>query len=240
MPAYSDITSVLDRQLLLQLGLRLKNLRQEQGLSGVALAQRIGISRTTLNAVESGEPAPSIGTYLRVMSALGVSGDLALLASGTLRAHPSESSGRKKSAKRNVPSLSITVAPSERGHEVQDLQSLMLHKEAIRFIHQKPELIQQALATLEHWRESRNTHSRFLWDEWSVILHRRDWRKALSNSRRGKELRQASPLPTILPSEVRADILAQIRALKAGMKLGQGEAAGDPAPPSLQEKDNES
>ncbi|YCA77446.1 hypothetical protein M1D55_04580 [Cupriavidus sp. JZ107] len=32
------------------------------------MAKRVGISRTTLAAVEAGDPAPSVGTYLRVMS----------------------------------------------------------------------------------------------------------------------------------------------------------------------------
>ena len=46
---------------------------------------RTGISRMTLNAVEAGQPVPTTGTYLRVMSALGVAGDLALVARGEFR-----------------------------------------------------------------------------------------------------------------------------------------------------------
>ena len=75
-----DSTAVLERQLLLQLGDRLKRLRKSQGLGTVEMAKRAGISRTTLGSVEAGDPGPSIGTYLRVMSLLGVSGELALLA----------------------------------------------------------------------------------------------------------------------------------------------------------------
>jgi hypothetical protein len=102
----------------------------------------------------------------------------------------------------------------------------MLHKEAIRLMHQNPALIQQAMDTLERWRQSPDDHARFLWDEWSVILHRRAWRRALSTSRRGQELRQASPLPTILPPDVRAKVLNQIRELKAGLVLGTPPATG--------------
>ena len=72
--------ALLERQLLLQLGDRLKRLRKAQRLGTVELAARAGMTRNTLRAVESGDPAPSIGTYLRVMSILGVGGDLALLA----------------------------------------------------------------------------------------------------------------------------------------------------------------
>lgn len=221
MTAYADTTSVLDRQLLLQLGERLKRLRKLQGWSGAALAKRIGISRTTLVAVEAGDPGPSLGTLVRVMSALGVSGDLALLASGAL---PGEQAELQKPSRRAAPSLSLKVNASPGSHDIQDLQSLMLHKEAVRLIHDDPDLIQKALDNLERWRKSPRAHAGFLWDEWSVILHRREWRRALSNSRRGKELRQASPLPTILPPEVRSDILAQVEALKKGVVLGTPHA----------------
>ena len=77
-----DRTAVLERQLLLQLSDRLKGLRKSQGLGTVEMAKRAGISRTTLGSVEAGDPGPSIGTYLRVMSLLGVSGELALAAGG--------------------------------------------------------------------------------------------------------------------------------------------------------------
>ena len=69
-------TPLLERQLLLQLGERLRRLRQAQALGTVQMAQRVGISRTTLAAVEAGDPGPSIGTYLRVMSVLGIAGDM--------------------------------------------------------------------------------------------------------------------------------------------------------------------
>jgi len=57
-------------------------------------------------------------------------------------------------------------------------------------------------------------------DAWSVILHRRDWRRAPSRTRRGKALRQTSPLPGVLPAGVRAQVLAQVGALKQGIRLG--------------------
>jgi DNA-binding XRE family transcriptional regulator len=38
------------------------------------MAARAGISRNTLRAVEAGDPATGIGTYLRIMSILGVGG----------------------------------------------------------------------------------------------------------------------------------------------------------------------
>ena len=215
MIAHADSTSVLDRQLLLQLGERLKRARRQKRISSVALAEQVGMSRTTLAAIESGDPSPSMGNYVRVMSALGLSADLALLASDALQVVPVASELRR----RPTPMVSVVVK-AEGSHDAQDLQSLMLHKEAIKLMRGDPQLIDQALATLEKWRSSGSGHSRFLWDEWSVILHRRDWRRALSMSRRGRELRQASPVPTILPAAIRGAVLEQINALKKGVLVG--------------------
>lgn len=214
MPAASELSSVIDRQLLLQLGARLKRARVKQGLTTTQMAQRAGISRMTLSAVEAGEPTPTMGSYLRVMSVLQVSKDLVLLASDTLEP-PSTEQGE------NAPvSGGLVVSASNAKHELQDLQSLMLHQEAVRLMQKKPELVQQALDTLDRWRQSGDSHSRFLWDEWSVILHRRAWRRALSHTKRSKELRQASPLTTVLPPEARQHILDEVRRLKSGVPLG--------------------
>jgi len=227
MTAPTASSQALDRQLLLQLGERLKRVRREQGISSTALAEQIGMSRTTLAAIESGDPSPSMGNYLRVMSALGVSAGLALLASDTLQVSGTQESPRKRAAS----AVSVMVK-ADGSHSAQDLQSLMLHQEAVKLMRSDPKLVDQALATLDQWRSSGNSHSQFLWDEWSVILHRRDWRRALSTSRRGRELRQASPLPSVLPASKRAAVLEQVSALKKGVLLGskpRGAAAPEAA-----------
>ena len=77
----ASTSAVLERQLLLQLGDRLRQLRKSQGIGTIEMAAWVGIARNTLRAIENGDPAPSMGSYLRVMSALGVVGELALLAS---------------------------------------------------------------------------------------------------------------------------------------------------------------
>lgn len=217
MPAPSNVNSVLDQQLLLQLGGRLRRARIKRGLTTMQMAQKAGISRMTLSAVEAGAPAPTMGTYIRVMSVLGASKDLALLAGDTLPRAATHRTDEQVSLNTAVES----VPPIDARHELQDLQSLMLHEEAVRLMQKQPELIQQAVSTLERWRSAGDSHSRFLWDEWSVILHRRAWRRALSLTRRSKELRQASPLTTILPDEVRQRVLEQVQQLKGGVISGK-------------------
>jgi transcriptional regulator with XRE-family HTH domain len=184
------------------------------------MAERAGISRMTLSAIEAGQPTPAMGSDVRVMSVLQVSKDLVLVASETLKPPPAR--GEPGRASNDSPTR---VSASNAKHELQDLQSLMLHQEAVRLMRKQPELIQQALDTLDRWRQSGASHSRFLWDEWAVILHRRAWRRALSHTRRAQELRQASPLPTVLPPEVRQRIIDDVRRLKKGVPAGSPPAS---------------
>ena len=44
------------------------------------MAERVGISRDTFTPVEKGDPAVSLGIYLRVLRALGLDCDLDVLA----------------------------------------------------------------------------------------------------------------------------------------------------------------
>jgi transcriptional regulator with XRE-family HTH domain len=217
----STTSSVLERQLLLQLGDRLKRLRKAQGLTTIEMARRVGISRTTLAAVEAGDPAPSIGTYLRVMSALGVAGDLALLVSDTFQPAPPNSAGAN--TRRGRPQVQVLVRSDSESHQAQDLQSLALHEEAVRWLRTYPELVVQALETLAKWRAKGPSRSDSLWSEWEEILTRQTWRKALGRTKRAQELRQASPLPTVLPDHVRNEVVAQAKALKKGVVIGDVE-----------------
>jgi len=46
------------------------------------------------------------------------------------------------------------------------------------------------------------------------------WRKALGRTRHAQQLRQASPLVTVLPEDVRLRILEQVRELKKEIDIG--------------------
>lgn len=213
----NKLPSMLERQLLLQLGDRLTRLRKAQGIGTVEMAKRVGISRTTLSAVESGDPAPSMGTYLRVMSALGVSGELALLAGDVLQPAPPGSAAAK--SRRPRPTVQVLVSADESKHRVQDLQSLALHEEAVRLVRAHPELLDQASTTLERWINAGNARSMSLWMAWRDILRTGKWHQVLGRTRRAQELRQASPLTPLLPETTRQAILSQVSQLKKGVQL---------------------
>lgn len=213
--------SVLERQLLLQLGDRLKQLRKSRGLGTVEMAERAGLSRTTLSAIESGSPGPSMGNYLRVMSVLGVSGELALLAGDTLQPAPAGTAAAKSTRAR--PEVTIQVRASRDGHGVQDLQSLALHEAALRALERDPALLDKVRGTLNRWMaQDPESRSMPLWMEWEKILARQAFGKARGPTQRAKELRQASPLVTILSDSDRLHVLDQVRSLKKGVVLGEG------------------
>ena len=50
--------------------------------------------------------------------------------------------------------------------------------------------------------------------EWQSILTSQNWSLALEETERGNQLRQASPMATILPNEVRPSIIRKVKALK--------------------------
>lgn len=217
--------SLLDRQLLLQLGDRLKRLRQEKGIGTVEMASRVGVSRSTLSAVEAGDPGTAIGTYLRVMAVLGITGELALLAGDALQ--PALSGSAAARSKRRKPVVQVLVSADESRHQIQDLQSVALHEAAIRTVQENPALLDKAKATLQLWLTTKPaSRSASLWEEWQRILQGRNWRKVMGRTRRAQELRQASPLATILPDAVRQQVLTAVNELRSGVRLG-GDVDGE-------------
>ena len=66
--------------LLSQLGENIKLARLRRNLSVELVAQRAGISRGTLWAVEKGSPSVSMGSYAQVLLSIGLEKDLLLLA----------------------------------------------------------------------------------------------------------------------------------------------------------------
>lgn len=63
-----------------RLGQRIRAARTRRKLRREDFAQRAGISRSTMEAVERGELSTGIGAYVRALWALGLDGELNLLA----------------------------------------------------------------------------------------------------------------------------------------------------------------
>lgn len=216
--------SVLDLQLLHQLGDRIKRMRKTRGLGTVAMAHQVGISRTTLYAVESGDPNVSMGTYLRVMACLGISGELAMVASDVMQ--PAQADTAAGRSHRPRPTVQVTVSTDTTRHQVQDLQSLALHGAAVRLVKADSMLRDQASRVVQKWlNDDPTSRSAPLWQEWQMILKTGSFRRASGRSVHAQQLRQASPLTTILPPAMRLSILQEVSQLKAGLVLGEPTAA---------------
>lgn len=56
-------------------GQRLRAARLRRGISTVLFAERMNVSRDTLNRLEKGDPSIALGTYLRALRVLGLEKD---------------------------------------------------------------------------------------------------------------------------------------------------------------------
>ena len=80
MPSKPPVIFPKEQRLLTALGERVKLARRRRKLSSTTVAGRAGISRTSLYKVESGDPGVTMGSYLRVLAAVGLEDDLAQIA----------------------------------------------------------------------------------------------------------------------------------------------------------------
>lgn len=67
-------------RLLRELGENIRLARLRRAFSMELVAERAGMSRATLRAVESGEPGVTLGAYANVLHSLGLHEDLRLVA----------------------------------------------------------------------------------------------------------------------------------------------------------------
>ncbi len=80
MPAKAQPTFYSEQTLLSGLGQRLRLARLRRKFSADTVAERAGIARKTLYRAEQGEPAVTMGTYLKILGVLHLQNDLDQLA----------------------------------------------------------------------------------------------------------------------------------------------------------------
>jgi transcriptional regulator with XRE-family HTH domain len=80
MPRQTTPPHPVVQRLLKALGENIRLARLRRGFSMALVAERAGMSRTTLRAVEGGEPGVTLGSYANVLHSLGLHDDLALVA----------------------------------------------------------------------------------------------------------------------------------------------------------------
>lgn len=68
------------QRTLSTLGEQIRLARLRRRFSAMMIAQRAGISRNTLRAIEHGEPSVALGAYASVLLSLGLEKDLLLVA----------------------------------------------------------------------------------------------------------------------------------------------------------------
>ena len=106
MPRQPPTIFPKEQELLSDLGERFKLARKRRKLSNAVVAQRAGISRSSLYKVEAGDAGATMGTYIRVLAVLGLEGDIAAIAADDklgrklqdLALEPSPSAPRRRSA----------------------------------------------------------------------------------------------------------------------------------------------
>lgn len=76
MPSKAPILYPSQSRLTVALGQRLREARLRRRFTVTQVAERASVSRPTLNKVEQGDPAVTMGTYLRVLAVLGMENDL--------------------------------------------------------------------------------------------------------------------------------------------------------------------
>lgn len=118
MPAKAPSVYPSQLRLLRELGLRLREARLRRRLSVSQVAERTEVSRPTLNKVEKGNPGVTIGTYLRVLTVLGLEKDLEHIAAQDPVGRRIQDAGLavpRRAPKRKV--LAGTVAASKNSQE---------------------------------------------------------------------------------------------------------------------------
>lgn len=92
------------QRILQELGEHIRLARLRRKLSSAQVAERAGMSRSTLVHIEQGQPGVGIGHYLNVLKVLGLEHDLLLVAKDDVLGRKLQDAGletRKRAPKRD-------------------------------------------------------------------------------------------------------------------------------------------
>ena len=147
---------------------------------------------------------------------------------GTLAPMPSASSLSGDPVRVEEPALSPPGRDKLALHGAQDLQSLLLHREAVLLLLATPALAARLENTLRRWRLRDDPNSLPLLKRWQQIIADRDWGTALADTEEAQQLRQASPLPTLVPEATRLAVIGAVKALKRAASRQRQAASRQP------------
>ncbi len=94
------------------LGGRIRIARKRRGLSAQALAEKVGVFRKTIEALEAGKPGVSVGVLVTVLWVLGLDAALVALADPDADTH-----GKALEAARRPKRVRTSVAAREDRHD---------------------------------------------------------------------------------------------------------------------------
>lgn len=80
MPKRKTILLPALQRILTELGENIRLARLRRKFSAALVAERAGIARNTLRAIERGDPSVTFGAYVNVLLCLGLEKDLRLIA----------------------------------------------------------------------------------------------------------------------------------------------------------------
>ncbi|KAF1690756.1 helix-turn-helix transcriptional regulator [Pseudoxanthomonas koreensis] len=99
---------------ILALGQRLRAARMRRSMTQEVMAERVGVSTPTLAKLENGDPSTSMATVLRVLTVLGLDGDIDLIASQDLLGRELQDNALRRTNAAPAQVLSSRPAPPAR------------------------------------------------------------------------------------------------------------------------------
>ncbi len=99
---------------IVALGQRLRAARLRRSMTQEVMAERVGVSTPTLAKLENGDPSTSMATVLRVLTVLGLDGDIDLIATQDLLGRELQDNALRRTNAAPTQGLSTRPTPPAR------------------------------------------------------------------------------------------------------------------------------